>query len=86
MYHVYILENLKGRLYIGHTDNLERRLEQHNSPKGHEHLGKYTHRNGPWELLGSESFDTRSLAVQRENQLKSWKSPGKVRTLLAAQR
>ena len=31
MYHVYILENLKGRLYIGHTDNLERRLEQHNS-------------------------------------------------------
>lgn len=50
MYHVYILENLKGRLYIGHTENLERRLEQHNSPKGHEHLGKYTHRNGPWVL------------------------------------
>ena len=86
MYHVYILENSKGRLYIGHTDNLERRLKQHNSPEGHEHLGKYTHRNGPWRMLGNESFESRSLAVQREKQLKSWKSPGKVRDLLAATR
>jgi predicted GIY-YIG superfamily endonuclease len=86
MFHVYILENIKGRLYIGHTDNLDRRLEQHNSPEGKEHLGKYTHRHGPWVLLGSESFETRSLAVQREKQLKSWKSSVKVRALLAAQR
>lgn len=86
MYYAYILENSKVRLYIGHTDNLERRLKQHNSPQGHELLAKYTHRHGPWVLLGSESFETRSLAAQREKQLKPWKSPVKVRTLLPAPR
>ncbi|MBC2602572.1 GIY-YIG nuclease family protein [Puniceicoccus vermicola] len=33
MFHVYILENLKGRLYIGHTEDIHRRLRQHNSPE-----------------------------------------------------
>jgi predicted GIY-YIG superfamily endonuclease len=86
MFYVYVLENPKGRLYIGHTDDLVRRLEQHNSPEGKGHLGKYTHRNGPWKLFESETFDTRSEAMRREKQLKSWKSPGKVRALLADKR
>jgi predicted GIY-YIG superfamily endonuclease len=81
MFHVYVLENSKGRLYIGHTEDLDRRLHQHNSPEGKEHLGKYTHRNGPWSLVGSESYATRSEAMLREKQLKSWKSPSKVRAL-----
>ncbi|MFW2479659.1 MAG: GIY-YIG nuclease family protein [Lentimonas sp.] len=34
MVYVYILENLKGRFYIEHTDDLDRRLSQHNSPEG----------------------------------------------------
>ena len=81
-YCVYILENSEGRLYIGHTDDLERRLEQHNHPDGKAHLGKFTHRNGPWRLLGCEIFDSRSDAMKREKQLKSWKSPKKVRGIL----
>jgi putative endonuclease len=81
MFHVYVLENPKGRLYIGHTEDLDRRLHQHNSPEGKEHLGKYIHRNGPWSLVGSESYVTRSEAMLREKQLKSWKSPTKVRAL-----
>ena len=56
MYYVYVLENQQGRLYIGHTDDVTRRLRQHNSPEGKEHLGKYTHKNGPWSLIGSEAF------------------------------
>ena len=52
MFYAYVLENPKGRLYIGHTGDMERRLNQHNSPEGKEHLGKYTHRNGPWNLIG----------------------------------
>ncbi|MCH8474495.1 MAG: GIY-YIG nuclease family protein [Opitutales bacterium] len=32
-YHVYILQNAKGRFYIGHTDDLNRRITQHNSPE-----------------------------------------------------
>jgi len=68
MYYVYILQSLKtGKLYIGHTDNLARRLEKHNSGWG----SKYTLQNGPWTLLYSESCHDRSSAVKRELYLKS---------------
>ncbi len=83
MFYVYVLENAKGVLYIGQTENLARRLDQHNSPDGHAHLGKYTHKHGPWSLLGSEGYATRSEAVLRERQLKAWKSPRKVRALFS---
>jgi putative endonuclease len=80
----YVLESPKGRLYIGHTGNLQRRLNQHNSPEEKSHLGKHTHKNGPWRLLGSESHPTRSVAMQREREIKSWKSPAKVRAWLSS--
>lgn len=80
-YYVYILENAQGRLYIGHTDNVQRRLNQHNNPEGKSHLGKYTHKDGPWNLRGFESHPSRAEAMKREKQLKSWKSPVKVRAL-----
>ncbi len=86
MFYAYVLENPKGRLYIGHTGNLERRLIQHNTTEGKEHLGKYTHKNGPWAIIGFEAFTTRSEAMIREKQLKSWKSPRKVRALFEAER
>ncbi|MGJ8651105.1 MAG: GIY-YIG nuclease family protein [Opitutaceae bacterium] len=86
MYFVYVLENPKDRLYADHTGDLERRLDQHNNPEGKEHLGKYMHRNGPWSLIGSEEFGTRSEAMRREKQLKSWKLPSKVRALFQSGR
>ncbi len=68
MYYVYIIQRLKTeKLYIGHTDNLTRRVEEHNSGRG----GKYTRQNGPWRLVYSESYPDRSSAVQREMYLKS---------------
>ena len=67
-YYVYILQILKtGKLYIGHTNNLSRRVEEHNIGQG----GKYTQQNGPWRLLYNESYPDRSSAVQREIYLKS---------------
>jgi tRNA/rRNA methyltransferase len=86
MFFVYVLKNTRGLQYIGHTADLKRRLDQHNSPDGHMHLGKYTHRNGPWELLESETYASRAEAMQREKQLKSWKSPKKVRALFEPDR
>ena len=80
-YFVYVLESLKGRLYIGHTNDLARRFGQHNHPEGIGHLGKYAHKNGPWRLLGYETFESRSDAMRREKQLKSWKSPKMIREL-----
>ena len=68
VYHVYILQSIKtGKLYIGHTDNLTRRIEEHNTSRG----GKYTRRNGPWKLVYSEKHLGRSSAVKRERFLKS---------------
>jgi putative endonuclease len=68
MYYVYILQSLKtGKLYVGHTDNLARRVEEHNTGWG----SKYTRQNGSWMLLYSESCPDRSSAVKRELYLKS---------------
>ena len=68
MYYVYILQSLKTeKLYIGHTDNLTRRLKEHNAGRG----GKYTQQNAPWTLLYSESHPDRSSAAKRERYLKS---------------
>jgi putative endonuclease len=70
MYFVYILQSCKsGRLYVGQTDDVTRRLYQQNS----RHGGKYTHANGPWKLLYSESQPDRSSAMKRERYLKSTK-------------
>ena len=68
MYYVYIIRSLKTKkLYIGHTNDLTRRVEEHNTGRG----GKYTRQNGPWTLLYSESHPDRSSAVKREIYLKS---------------
>ncbi|MFO0949278.1 MAG: GIY-YIG nuclease family protein, partial [Planctomycetota bacterium] len=46
---VYVLENSSGRFYIGHTEDLERRLSEHNYPG--PTLGKFTLKHGPWVLV-----------------------------------
>ena len=70
VYYVYILQSLKtDKLYIGHSDNLTRRVEEHNTNRG----GKYTRQNGPWELVYSESHQDRASAMKRERYLKSTK-------------
>ncbi len=72
MYWVYILENAAGRFYIGSTDDLLRRVDEHNAP---EKVGsKYTHKNGPWKLVWSEEHTTRGKAVSREKAIKRMKS------------
>ena len=72
MYWVYVLENAEGRFYIGSTNDLARRIEEHNCA---EKTGtKYTHKNGPWKLVWSEQHDSRSSAVRQERAIKRMKS------------
>ncbi len=67
MYVVYALSSLtRNYIYIGLTDNLERRIAQHNA--GHE---KTTKPYLPFIVLYSEVLDTRTEARLRE---KYWKS------------
>jgi putative endonuclease len=67
MYFVYVLKSIvEKKSYVGITDNLKRRLIQHN-------LGNsfYTRRYKPWKIIYSEKFEDRELAREREKYLKS---------------
>jgi len=78
--HFYVLHSqLAGRHYVGHTcQPMEERLRKHNS----RHSG-FTGRFGDWLLVYKEEFATKSEAYQRERQVKSWKSPRLLRSLIA---
>ncbi len=65
MYYVYVLRNPSGRLYIGFTTDLPRRVQQHQDEEGGWTKGK-----GPWELVHHEEFADRFLAMRRERTLK----------------
>jgi putative endonuclease len=67
MWFVYVIRSIEtGRFYTGMTENLERRLKEHNQGKT-----KSTKAYAPWELVYKESVDSRLAARQREKWLKS---------------
>src|SRR5581483_3012554 len=67
---VYVLQNPDGKLYIGQTDYLRRRTDQHNGPA--HTLTRTTKRfRGPWKLVYLEEISSRSAALAREKALKS---------------
>ena len=67
MYFVYILECTDKSLYVGCTNNLERRLKQHNNSKWGAH---YTKIRRPVILKYSENFPTLKEARKRESEIK----------------
>ncbi|MFH1825725.1 MAG: GIY-YIG nuclease family protein [bacterium] len=67
-YFVYILECSNKAFYTGITNNLERRLRQHQEGKG----GHYTSYNRGVRIRYHETCKTRSEAAKREAQIKSW--------------
>ena len=78
MYYVYVLRSLKnGRYYTGSTDDLDRRLNEHNTGQSN-----YTRLTRPFERVYSESFETRSEAVRRERYLKTGKGREELKNLL----
>ncbi|MBI4100299.1 GIY-YIG nuclease family protein [Candidatus Microgenomates bacterium] len=67
MYVVYILKSrVAEKTYVGHTDNLERRLIQHNN--GNSIFSK---RYRPWEIIYSDFFATLEEVIKREKYFKS---------------
>lgn len=67
MFFVYILECADGTFYIGSTNNLQKRVIQHN---GWKSGAKYTKARRPVVLKYSEQVESYSLARKREAQLK----------------
>ena len=67
MYYVYVLRSKKdNKFYTGITDNLERRIREHNQGKNFS-----TKDRGQFEQVYFEKVETRILAREREKYLKS---------------
>ena len=66
MNYVYILKCGDGTLYTGWTNNLEKRIQAHNTGKG----AKYTRARLPVELVYFEEFEEKVDAQRREYRIK----------------
>ena len=66
--YIYILRCADGSLYTGWTNDLEKRVRDHNSPnKG----AKYTRGRRPVELVYHEEFPDKEAAMSREWEIKN---------------
>lgn len=66
MFYVYILKSDKdNNLYTGYTNDLKRRLKEHNSGKS-----KSTKQRVPFTLIYYEAYKSREDATHREKMLK----------------
>ena len=65
-YNVYVIQNKAGRIYIGYTADLDKRLKSHNEGRSF-----WTRNKGPWQIIHSEVLDTRGEAMIREKYLKT---------------
>ena len=66
IFYTYVLINPKNILYKGVTDDLEKRLHEHNNYKN-----RWTSGKGTWKLVYYEKFNSRSEALKREKFFKS---------------
>ncbi|MCL5784338.1 MAG: GIY-YIG nuclease family protein [Patescibacteria group bacterium] len=69
-YFVYILRTSSNTLYIGQTNNLEKRLKEHQSKTSKS--AKYIKYFDSFQLVYQEDYPTRVEAMRREYQLKHW--------------
>ena len=78
MYYVYIIKRRKdGKFYIGSTADVEKRLHYHNSGKQ-----RSTKNRLPFDLVYTESFENKTLALAREKQIKSFKGGSAFKQLM----
>lgn len=67
MYYIYVLESIKNnKLYIGSTQDLRKRIEQHNKGKNAS-----TKRYLPWKLIYYEACLNHNDALRREHYFKT---------------
>ncbi|RZL36094.1 MAG: GIY-YIG nuclease family protein [Pedobacter sp.] len=80
MFTTYILySEIRNKYYIGSTSDLESRLAQHNT----NHKG-FTGKTGDWKVLYQEEFLLKKQALEREKQIKSWKSKVAIEKLISS--
>nr|WP_299345597.1 GIY-YIG nuclease family protein [Allomuricauda sp.] len=74
-YYVYIIANKRnGTLYVGVTNNLERRVFEHKSGS----VKGFTQKYGLKKLVYFETYQDVNDAILREKRLKKWKRQWKI--------
>jgi putative endonuclease len=77
-YYVYILASKQyGTLYIGITNDLRRRMEEHRLGMGSKFVRQYR----VLRLVYVETYDDPESAIRREKQLKKWNRDWKIRLI-----
>lgn len=61
-----LISKIANKTYVGHTDNLNRRLLEHNKGKG-----VFSRRYATWKVLYKETFSTEVESIKREKYFKS---------------
>ena len=69
MYIYFLTDEQNKGLYIGVTDNLERRIREHREG----FIDGYTKRHGLKKLVYCEEWSSTADAIRREKQLKGWR-------------
>jgi putative endonuclease len=77
MWFIYILLCSDSSLYTGATNNLDKRFLDHKNGKG----GHYTRAHKPLQMIHTEQFATKSEALKREWEIKSWSREKKIAAL-----
>ena len=78
LYYVYMITNYTNKsLYIGVTNNIYRRLEEHRKKK----VNGFTSHYNIYKLVYVESTEDISAAIAREKQLKKWSRAKKERLI-----
>ena len=74
MYFVYLILCGDDTIYTGITTDVERRFREHREGTA----SKYTRAKKAVKILYTEKFTTRSEALKRESEIKSWKREKKL--------
>ena len=77
MYYVYVIQSTEGRYYIGSTQDVEKRLKQHNAPANRGWTNRFT----GWVEVYREECGTRLEARRRERELKKMRGKRRERML-----
>jgi predicted GIY-YIG superfamily endonuclease len=67
-FYVYILKCNDASYYVGHTDNIEKRIAEHQANEYH----CYTSKRLPVQVVFIQNFATRDEAFNAERQIKKW--------------
>jgi len=79
-YYTYILYSTKiDKYYIGYSADLEERLRKHNTNNK-----SFTGKTNDWKIVYSEVFGSKAEAMDREKQIKNWKSRKRIESLISS--